>query len=106
MNVIRTHCDAEQVFPNGTVLMLTRKYNGTAAKLHIVPHDTIWLVRAPSFAGPYELVFDRPVFENELFNEEDPCAYSGRMMRCLSVCSAGVSASLSLTHGASLGLPL
>ena len=40
------------IFENGTVLMLTRKYNGTAAKLHIVPHDTIWLVRAPSFKGP------------------------------------------------------
>ncbi len=63
------------IFPNGTVLMLTRKYNGTAAKLHIVPHDTIWLVRAPSFEGPYELVFDRPVFESEQFNEEDPCIW-------------------------------
>jgi len=60
------------IFDNGTVLMLTRKYNGTAHKMHIEPHDTIWLVRAPSFKGPYELVLNRPIFVNESFNEEDP----------------------------------
>jgi len=58
------------IFANGTVLMLTRKYNRTAAKLDIQPHDTIWLVRADSFKGPYTLVFDRPVFQGEKFNEE------------------------------------
>merc|ERR1712203_1342869 len=49
--------------------MLTRKYQNPK---YGEPHDTIWLVRAPSFKGPYEFVFDRPVFENETFNEEDP----------------------------------
>eukprot|EP00039_Didymoeca_costata_P016025 m.279947 g.279947 ORF g.279947 m.279947 type:complete len:381 (-) comp16323_c11_seq86:228-1370(-) len=63
------------IFPNGTVLMLTRKYNSTRAKHGPQPHDTIWLVRAPSFKGPYEFVFDHPVFVNESFNEEDPCIY-------------------------------
>jgi hypothetical protein len=60
------------VFENGTVLMLTRKYNGTASKLHIVPHDTIWLVRAQSYLGPYELVHDKPLFSDyeNPFNEE------------------------------------
>ncbi len=53
--------------------MLTRKYNGTASKLHIVPHDTIWLVRAPSYAGPYELLGE--FVPNEKFNEEDPCIW-------------------------------
>lgn len=66
---------APYIFKNGTVLMLTRKYNGTAARLKIVPHDTIWLVRAPSFKGPYELVFDHPAFNHEQFNEEDPCIW-------------------------------
>jgi hypothetical protein len=66
---------APWIFDNGTVLMLSRKYNGTAAHAHIEPHDTIWLVRADSFKGPYELVFDRPVFEHENFNEEDPCLW-------------------------------
>ena len=66
---------APYVFENGTVLMLTRKYNGTAAKLHIVPHDTIWRVRAPSYEGPYELVFNRPVFPHQSWNDEDPCIY-------------------------------
>ena len=66
---------APYIFPNGTVLMLTRKYNGTRAKAHQEPHDTIWLVRAPSFDGPYEFVFDRPVFAGESFNEEDPCQW-------------------------------
>lgn len=61
---------APYIFPNGTVLMLTRKYNGTRAKEHIKPHDTIWLVRAPSFRGPFELVYDRPVFQGESFDEE------------------------------------
>eukprot|EP01051_Picozoa_sp_SAG22_P010536 SAG22_NODE_954_length_6332_cov_4.111343_3_plen_462_part_00 len=68
------------VFPNGSVLMLSRKYNGTAAKLKIVPHDTIWLVRADSYRGPYELVHDRPLFSDWFaahgpFNEEDPCIW-------------------------------
>jgi len=63
------------IFENGTVLMLTRKYNGTAHSHHIEPHDTIWLVRASSYEGPYELVFDTPVFEHENFNEEDPCIW-------------------------------
>jgi hypothetical protein len=39
------------------------------------PHDTIWLARAPSWRGPYEFVYDRPVFEGENFNEEDPCIW-------------------------------
>jgi len=71
------------IFPNGTVLMLTRKYNGTAAKLGVVPHDTIWLVTAPSFAGPYTFVHDEPLFsdyfrEVKPFNEEDPCIWRDR----------------------------
>ena len=36
------------VFDNGTVLMLTRKYNHTRAVKHIVPHDTIWLCVPPA----------------------------------------------------------
>ena len=61
------------IFDNGTVLMLTRKYNGT--KPRVEPHDTIWLVRAPSFRGPFEFVGDGPVFGDEQFNEEDPCIW-------------------------------
>ena len=53
----------------------TRKYNGTAHEEHREPHDTIWLVRAPSWRGPYELVGDGPAFRNESFNEEDPCLW-------------------------------
>eukprot|EP00037_Helgoeca_nana_P006964 m.63618 g.63618 ORF g.63618 m.63618 type:complete len:411 (-) comp17802_c0_seq2:1736-2968(-) len=68
------------IFPNGTLLMLTRKYNGTAAKLKIVPHDTIWLVTAPSYLGPYTFVHDEPLFSDYFkavhpFNEEDPCIW-------------------------------
>merc|ERR1711871_1363001 len=63
---------APYIFPNGTVLMLIRYYNSTRAKNHIEPHDTIYLVTAPSFRGPYSLVFNRPVFKDENFNEEDP----------------------------------
>eukprot|EP00041_Stephanoeca_diplocostata_P009712 m.151419 g.151419 ORF g.151419 m.151419 type:complete len:397 (-) comp17859_c1_seq5:204-1394(-) len=63
------------IFDNGTVLMLTRKYNHTRATKHEEPHDTIWLVRADSYKGPYTLVFDRPVFTDENFNEEDPCIW-------------------------------
>ena len=79
---------------NGSILMLTRKYNGTRRPdgKYYEPHDTvrrslhatvlscakiprrggmsltwwlsnavaqIWLVRADSFRGPYEFVFDR-----------------------------------------------
>ena len=58
------------IFGNGTVLMLTRKYNHTRAVKHIVPHDTIWLVRAASYRGPYELLGE--FVPHESFNEEDP----------------------------------
>jgi hypothetical protein len=61
------------VFDNGTVLMLTRKYNHTRAIKHIVPHDTIWVVRAASYLGPYELLGEFVPHEN--FNEEDPVSF-------------------------------
>eukprot|EP00040_Diaphanoeca_grandis_P004362 m.28339 g.28339 ORF g.28339 m.28339 type:complete len:412 (-) comp15902_c0_seq1:204-1439(-) len=66
---------APYIFENGTVLMLSRKYNGTkdAHGNYYKPHDTIWVVRAQSFKGPYELV--GPAFPNETFNEEDPCLW-------------------------------
>ena len=46
------------IFPNGTVIMLTRRYQ--SPKLGVEPHDTIWLVTAPSWRGPYRFVSDQP----------------------------------------------
>ena len=90
------------IYPNGTVLMLSRKYNGTRAKAHEEPHDTIWLIRAPSFRGPYELVFDRPVFANETFNEEDPCLWC---VLIIDACILLLVYALSLQDGPPRPLP-
>ena len=49
---------APYIFENDTVLMLARKSNHSAAV-----SSTIWLIRAPSYRGPYEHVHDRPILQ-------------------------------------------
>ena len=67
------------IYPNGTVLMLTRRYQ--PPKLGAEPHDTIWLVTAPSWKGPYRFVSDTPVLMDRATgqptreNMEDPCLW-------------------------------
>jgi hypothetical protein len=70
---------APYIFPeNGTVLMLTRRYQ--SPKLGVEPHDTIWLVTAPSWRGPYRFVHDQPALMDwrgrpTRENMEDPCIW-------------------------------
>ena len=66
------------IFPNGSVLMLTRRYQ--SPKLGVEPHDTIWLVTAPSWKGPYRFVSDGPALMDwrgrpTRENMEDPCLW-------------------------------
>jgi len=69
---------APYIYPNGTVLMLTRRYQ--SPKRGVEPHDTIWLVTAPSWKGPYHFVSDKPVLmdwqgQPTRENMEDPCLW-------------------------------
>ncbi len=67
---------APYIFENGTVLVLFRKINWCATSNPPTCSRAtralteIWLARAPSFRGPYEIIGDEPVTQS--IREEDP----------------------------------
>ena len=69
---------APYVFPNGTVIVLSRRINNCASGDPRAPRcangtalTEIWLMRAPSFRGPYTLV----QLVTGVTNEEDPTLF-------------------------------